>query len=93
MPPNEDLAFGNSFLTEVKTVGKKDSRTNMGMGLGRGSTTNVSPNINDNVSPSPNMTHMGFSMPQSGTQSPNSASNMLVSFNFLTQVPIDEFIQ
>lgn len=90
MPANEDLAIGNSFLTEVKnslSMTRKDSRTNMGEG--RGSKANASPLIVDSLSPSPNMTHMGFGM---SSTSPTTPNNMLVSFNFLTQVPIDEFI-
>ena len=92
MPTNEDLGIGNSFLTEVKNspaVSKKESRTNMGeTRMSKG--VNASPPMADSISPAPGaMTHMGFF---SGSTSPNTPSQMMVSFNFLTQVPIDEFI-
>lgn len=86
------MGIGNSFITEVKTqpVSKRDSRHNLHLNQnsaeGRINKTQ-SPSLAEHSPPQ----HMNFTM-MSGSATPNAPQNMLVSFNFLTQVPIDEFI-
>ena len=76
---NQDLGIGTSFLTEVKEITKRESRMNM--------------NLNTQSPPLRGMSDMQNSnSPALGFTANASPKSMLVSFNFLTQVPIDEFI-
>lgn len=77
---NDDI--GGAFqLTEIK---KKDSRVNLNSQSPdtRGSAFHLGKDSNAQISPT------GF---VNSPQSPG-GGNMLVSFNFLTQVPIEEFV-
>ena len=85
---NDDLGIGATFLTEMKQEG----RMNMNLNTQSPDTRSNAIMLKEGqsgmlLSPSPSP---GFNT-VSGNTSPNSNS-MLVSFNFLTQVPIEEFV-
>lgn len=88
---NDDI--GGAFLTDLK---KPSSRMNLNSQSpdGRASAARLPKGSAGDMSPSPmNNQQQGSFMNPGMLGSPSSTGqNMLVSFNFLTQVPIDEFV-
>ena len=89
---NDDIGLGGgggAFLTDLKKTGSRmnlnsqspDGRASAARLNGKGSAGEMSPN------------QQGSFMNPAMLGSPSSTGqNMLVSFNFLTQVPIEEFV-
>ena len=86
----EDLGSdgGAAFLTELKSINPKDFASQSPDGRASQKLLHTK-DSQANMSPSPQPGFMNMTVPNSPVTSPQ---NMLVSFKFLTQVPIEEFV-
>ena len=83
---NDDIEGGGAFMTEPRaSVGRTASRTNV-------SPDRASAMMQGNAKANNSQADMFQPSPVSMMNSPNASTSQLVSFNFLTQVPIEEFV-